>query len=443
MNEKIMKNTLHDNIQKWLDSFPPFENDDTLKIDEIKYKTSSYEFLERMKNNYPFHHPLYAGQMLKPPHEIAAEAYSAAMLINPNNHALDGGPATAEMEKELILEYAELFGFPEPLGHLTTSGTIANFEALLISRELLPDKAVAFSEQAHYTHSRVCGWLRIKPVQISSDYLGKMDLIDLEEKLKKNDIGTVIVTLSTTSLGAIDNLSGVLELQKKYNFRIHVDAAYGGYFKVISSENANLSAFNLISQCDSLTFDPHKQGLQPYGCGCVIFRDSSVGKFYKHDSPYTYFTSKELHLGEISVECSRAGAAAAALWFTHQLFPLKSKEGFGPILQKTLDAAMLFSRKLRESKKFELYIEPETNIVTYFPIAPNTQEISRRSEEIMQKLMNENKLWIATLKVESDKFAQNHPEIEVNSSTVLILRSCIMKPEQYDWIDEIMKILEN
>jgi glutamate/tyrosine decarboxylase-like PLP-dependent enzyme len=222
-----------------------------------------------------------------------------------------------------------------------------------------------------------------------------------------------------------------------------VDAAYGGYFKVISSENANLSAFNLISQCDSLTFDPHKQGLQPYGCGCVIFRDSSVGKFYKHDSPYTYFTSKELHLGEISVECSRAGAAAAALWFTHQLFPLKSKEGFGPILQKTLDAAMLFSRKLRESKKFELYIEPETNIVTYFPIAPNTQEISRRSEEIMQKLMNENKLWIATLKVESDKFAQNHPEIEVNSSTVLILRSCIMKPEQYDWIDEIMKILEN
>ena len=68
--------------------------------------------------------------------------------------------------------------------------------------------------------------------------------------------------------------------------------------------------------------DPHKHGLQPYGCGCVLFRDPAVGRFYKHDSPYTYFTSKELHLGEISLECSRAGAAAVALWATQQLLPL-------------------------------------------------------------------------------------------------------------------------
>ena len=68
--------------------------------------------------------------------------------------------------------------------------------------------------------------------------------------------------------------------------------------------------------------DPHKHGLQPYGCGCVLFRDPAVGRFYKHDSPYTYFTSKQLHLGEISLECSRAGAAAVALWATQQLLPL-------------------------------------------------------------------------------------------------------------------------
>ena len=56
---------------------------------------------ERMAGNYPFFHPRYAGQMLKPPHPVAVAGYVAAMLVNPNNHALDGGPATSAMEKEV------------------------------------------------------------------------------------------------------------------------------------------------------------------------------------------------------------------------------------------------------------------------------------------------------------------------------------------------------
>ena len=67
--------------------------------------------------------------------------------------------------------------------------------------------------------------------------------------------------------------------------------------------------------------DPHKHGLQPYGCGCVLFRDPSVGRLYNHDSPYTYFSSTELHLGEISLEVPRPGATAVALWATMRLLP--------------------------------------------------------------------------------------------------------------------------
>ena len=48
----------------------------------------------RLGDNYPYFHPLYAGQMLKPPHPVARAAYALAMKINPNNHARDGaGPA--------------------------------------------------------------------------------------------------------------------------------------------------------------------------------------------------------------------------------------------------------------------------------------------------------------------------------------------------------------
>jgi glutamate/tyrosine decarboxylase-like PLP-dependent enzyme len=81
---------------------------------------------EKLQDNYPYFHPLYAGQMLKPPHPVARLAYSLAMYINPNNHALDGGRATSALEKEAVAEIAAMFGWKEFLGHLCGGGTMAN-----------------------------------------------------------------------------------------------------------------------------------------------------------------------------------------------------------------------------------------------------------------------------------------------------------------------------
>src|SRR6202044_760555 len=102
----------------------------------------------------------------------------------------------------------------------------------------------------------------------------------------------------------------------------------------------------------SIVIDPHKHGLQPYGCGCVLFRDPAVGRFYQHDSPYTYFTSKELHLGEISLECSRAGAAAVALWATQRLLPLTKGGEFAAMLQSCRAAALELYHRIRSSTTF-------------------------------------------------------------------------------------------
>src|SRR4029453_8339189 len=111
--------------------------------------------------------------------------------------------------------------------------------------------------------------------------------------------------------------------------------AYGGFFRLIADDTADgvaAAPFHAIPDCDSVVIDPHKHGLQPYGCGAILFGDPAVARHYLHDSPYTYFTSNELHLGEISLECSRAGASAAALWATLRAFPLRLDEGWGPVL---------------------------------------------------------------------------------------------------------------
>src|SRR5439155_270769 len=162
--------------------------------------------------------------------------------VNPNNHALDGGPGTSALEVEVVEKLAAMFGLrPPSLGHLTSSGTIANLEALWVARELRPGARVVHSADAHYTHGRTC-------------------------------------------------------------------------------------------------------------------QVPGVGRLYKHDSPYTYFTSGELHLGEISLECSRAGAAAAALWLTLEAFPLVAGDGLGAMLAAGRRAALRWAELLAESDVLELHL---------------------------------------------------------------------------------------
>jgi glutamate/tyrosine decarboxylase-like PLP-dependent enzyme len=434
-------------IEAWKGNWSTFNIDESLIIKDEIIEEKLDLLQNRLKNNYPFHHPCYVGQMLKPPHPIAVSSYLATMRLNPNNHALDGGPATAELEKEAISLLANMFGFEKHLGHLTSSGTIANLEALWIAREIHPDKPIVYSEQAHYTHSRMCEVLKAKHFSIKADKYGKMDLNDLESKVIEHNIGTVVVTVGTTGVGALDELSLIVDLAKKYHFRIHVDSAYGGFYSVLkNTELIKGHIFKAIAQADSVVIDPHKHGLQPYGCGCIIFSDPKVGKFYSHASPYTYFTSKELHLGEISLECSRAGASAAAFWTTLQALPLEENKGFGTILSKTRQAGLNFSKKIKESENYILLLEPELDIVCYFPKTTKMKvsEISEKTEKIFNYLEHHptEPLYLAKFKV-TKNLGSYTDELIWDTETLTVLRSCFMKPEHLDYLEIILNRLES
>ena len=391
--------------------------------------------------------------MLKPPHPVALLAYAATMFVNPNNHALDGGAATSEMEKEIIPQLATMFGFPEKhLGHLTSSGTIANLEALWIARSLAPDKAIAVSDQAHYTHARACDLLQTRPVTIPSDSSGKIDSEALELMLKTGDIGTVVATTGTTGLGAVDPVDDIVELTRKHGVRLHVDAAYGGFFSLLArSESPTIDAgpFLAIAEADSVVVDPHKHGLQPYGCGAVLFRDPAVGRFYQHDSPYTYFTSNDLHLGEISFECSRAGAAAAALWATLQCIPLQPDSGLGDILRRTREAALTWARLLESHPRFRLTVQPDLDIVSFFAMpgdspTASASAISGTTKKIFDgtERDSEQPAYLATLRVDRRQIELAHPEINWDEPSVDVLRCVVMKPEHADWIPRIQAAIE-
>ena len=396
------------------------------------------EVAVRMGDNYPYFHPLYAGQMLKPPHPVARAAYSLAMAINPNNHARDGGRASSEMEIEAVGEIARMFGFREHLGHLTSGGTFANLEALWVAGQLAPGKRILASEQAHYTHKRITSVLKIPFDPVACDHLGCMDLDALEDQLRRGDVGTVVVTMGSTALGSVDPLPEILALRERYGFRVHLDAAYGGYFRLIANHldaPARL-AFLAMDQADSIVVDPHKHGLQPYGCGCVLFRDPSVGRLYKHDSPYTYFTSDQLHLGEISLECSRAGASAVALWATQQLLPLTVDGEFAQGLAAGRRAALELDRRIRTDSRFVPFTsQPQLDIVVWQVRGSSPSESSSQAQSVFDKCAAGN-LHLALVQLPAAMFTERG-----SNETVSCLRSVLMKPDHEAWLDAIWERL--
>ncbi|MGW8375514.1 aminotransferase class I/II-fold pyridoxal phosphate-dependent enzyme [Streptomyces sp. ODS28] len=429
-------------IGKWQAEYGEFARHPALEIGDERFGAAFAELGDRLRDNYPFFHPRYAGQMLKPPHPAAVVGHLTAMLINPNNHALDGGPATARMEREAVDRLAAMFGLPQHLGHLTTSGTVANLEALFVARELHPDKGVAYSADAHYTHGRMCRLLGVQGHAVAVDAAGRMDLDALEELLRTGRIGTVVLTAGTTGLGALDPVHEALELRERYGVRLHVDAAYGGFFTLIADDTADgvaAAPYRAIAACDSVVVDPHKHGLQPYGCGAVLFADPSVGRFYQHDSPYTYFTSEELHLGEISLECSRAGAAAAALWLTLRLLPLTA-DGLGAVLRPGRRAALRWAELLERSEVLTPYQRPELDIVAFLPRTARLSEADRVSAAVMEAGMSAppaESVFLATYGVTPEALAVRGHRVEADAEGGRILRSVLMKPEHEEWVEEL------
>ena len=397
---------------------------------------------ERMQDNYPYQHPLYAGQMLKPPHPVARLAYALAQFINPNNHAMDGGRASSLMGREAVADLAAMFGWKEHLGHLCGGGTMANMEALWIAARVHPGKKIVASDQAHYTHTRISQVLQVPFATVATDKNGRMDVSALKKLLPNGDIGTVVATMGTTGIGTTDPLEEIIELADMHNCRVHVDAAYGGYFILANNlASETRTSFSSIHKADSVVVDPHKHGLQPYGCGCVLFKDPEVGAYYKHDSPYTYFSSDDLHLGEISLECSRAGASAVALWATQQLMPLTDGSNFAKAISLCRNAACDLHSRLDADDRFLTVVAPELDIVLWAPTDENASVISTLSRKMFDNAAARN-LHLALVELPESLLASRWPSVEFDTPSVICLRSCLMKPEHAEWMDEIWGILD-
>ena len=460
--EKIL-----DEQKKWRADYSP--------EDISLYKKSEYnngklveefeKFLERSKNHFPFFHPRYAAQMAKDPAIPTILGYLTFMLSNPNNHAYEGGPVTTEMEMEVVDLLLKMVGYKTGWGHLTSGGSLANMEALWAARDFYNKGTVYFSEVSHYSWKRICKILNIDAFkEISVDKNFRIDCSMLEVELKKNEAMMVMANLGSTGTGSVDNIEVILELKKKYQFHLHVDAAYGGFFRaILLDENYNQSTQKnpssnhtekqllLLSESDSITIDPHKQGSVSYGAGAVLYKNEELRNIILNTAPYTYHKLDKPNIGMFSLEGSRSGATAAACYLTYKVIP-PNNSGIGELLSQTILASQKFYEMIEQSENYDNLNYPDLDINCFFrrSVSKNISEVNERTKAIYNLLSveAENPEFILSKFVLSPEITKIVlPEYEnPGGKSLIALRAVFMKHwyamDDFYYLKELIEVLE-
>jgi len=451
----------------WRQEYSP-EDDSLYKQSDyssVKLAAEFANFLERSQKHFPFFHPRYAAQMAKDPAIPSILGYLTFMLSNPNNHAYEGGPVTTEMEMEVVELLLKMVGYKTGWGHLTSGGSLANMEALWAARDYYKKGTVYFSEVSHYSWKRICKILNIESFcEINVDRNFRIDCRTLEAELKKNETMIVMANLGSTGTGSIDDIEAILELKKKYNFHLHIDAAYGGFFRsILCDENYSLSKaktplskhtakqLQLLSESDSITIDPHKQGFISYGAGAVLYKNEALRDVILNTAPYTYHKLDKPNIGMFSLEGSRSGATAAACYLTYKVIP-PNNSGIGELLAQTILSSQKFFEMIEQNENYDNLNFPDLDINCFFrrPAVKNISEVNRLTLAIYSALSveAENPEFILSKFVLSPEITKTVlPEFEnPENESLIALRAVFMKHwyamDDFYYLKKLVDVLE-
>ncbi len=97
-----------------------------------EFYTELFQLISELKLDVPVFSPRYAAHMISETNLPSLVSYFATLLYNPNNVSSEASPVTIRYELQVGQQFARLFGFDaeRSFGHLTSGGTVANYESL-------------------------------------------------------------------------------------------------------------------------------------------------------------------------------------------------------------------------------------------------------------------------------------------------------------------------
>lgn len=350
-------------------------------------------------------------------------------------------PGAVCLENKIIRWLSNLFRFPKSsAGNLTSDGSMANLIAMIAARDaydVLQYEAkkivIYLSEQTHHCIEKALHIIGLQHVTrhyvpLDSNFRIEVDtLANLIEQDKKNGLipWMIVATAGTTNTGAIDPLSQLGDIAKKYHLWFHVDAAYGGFFVLTRHGKTLLRG---IEKADSIVVDPHKGLFLPYGLGIVIVKQyKNLLRSFMREASYikdSRFKTDELSPADLSPELSRP-FRGLRMWLPLQVHGIAP---FRAALEEKLLLTKYFVQEIKKIKGMELACEPQLSIVAfrYVNVAKN-ENVDVFNLSLQQRVKQEGKVYL------SSTILRGH---------VYLRFACLSYRTHKNIVDELIKILK-
>lgn len=339
-------------------------------------------FKEVIDNSIHIHHPRYIGHQVVPTLPAAALADLLGALLNNGMAIYEMGPAGSAIENIVVKILLRQIGYGDDAdGFLTSGGTLANLTALLAARKAMADKdiwhhghseklAVMVSSEAHYCVDRslrIMGFGSEGIIKIPVNKKFSMDTNLLEHYLEQaNESGRTVIAVvgsaPSTATGMYDDLEQVAEFCKKHKLWFHVDGAHGGA-AIFSTKYKHL--LKGMELADSVVIDAHKMMMAPALTTFLLFKNKVQS--------YSTFSQKAQYLWEKQEEDEWYNYAKRTFECTKLMMSIKfytivkayGTEIFDEFLTRQYDLGKTFATMVRQRDDFELFVEPDSNIVCF------------------------------------------------------------------------------
>lgn len=329
-------------------------------------------------------------------------------------------PAAAELEERVMEWLQDFVGLPKGFtGVIQDTASTATLVAILsareahsgfsINREGLYGSAplrVYCSAEAHSSIEKA-----VRIAGIGSNNLVKID-VDREfammpEKLEhaiKTDLEKgyeplcVVSAFGTTGSTAIDPLSDIGEICKRYHIWHHVDAAYSGSALILPEMREMKEG---LESADSFVFNPHKWLFTNFDCSAYFVKDkNTLVKTFTLVPEYlkTRVDDQVNNYCDWGIQLGRR-FRALKLWFVLRSF---GKKGLIDKIRLHLALAKSVEKKIKEHPDFEILAQVHFSLVCfrYHPSnVSDEDQLNAINEDLLHRINATGKIYLTHTKL--------------------------------------------
>ena len=320
-------------------------------------------------------------------------------------------PGAVRLENMLIKWMGSLMGFPKTAaGNLTSGGSISNLIAVVTAREAKGVKAADFhrlviylSDQTHHSLQKALkiaglGEAQLRYLPLDPNF--RLHTNELKEVIEKDTQKGLIpfminASLGTTNTGTIDPISEMAEIAERNKIWFHVDAAYGGFFKLLPELDEQLTG---VEKADSIILDPHKSLFLPFGTGAVLIKDiKSLYKAHQYTADYfqDLIDAEEVNPADVSPELTKH-FRGLRMWLPLKLFGLAP---FRAGLREKLLLAEYFHEEIQKVPGFVVGPKPDLS-VTVFRYIPDEGEANTLNEKLIKAIQEDGRIFLSSTTID-------------------------------------------